>query len=133
VGTGAPGAGRAWGRRAGGRRGGLCAGREKGNRERGEGRENSPRGSTIGGNRSPESHLGQGEVEEREVTAREGNNERERGEGTHMGWGEGARLGGAEVGHATGRAGSGRQPTARIRLPLIAFKSRTENRNDTNV
>jgi hypothetical protein len=26
----------------------------------------------------------------------------------------------------------GRQPTARTLLPLITFKSRTENRNDTN-
>jgi hypothetical protein len=49
---GAPGRG-AWGE---GRR------RER----RGEERGSSPHGSMIGGNRSPESHLGQGEVEERE-------------------------------------------------------------------
>jgi hypothetical protein len=60
--------------------GDSCEGRGK-KSERREGRESSPRGSTIGDNRSPESHLGQGDMEERE---RE--NERERG-GVHGGEG----------------------------------------------
>jgi hypothetical protein len=61
------------------RRGGMrrdtgdgCVGR---GREIIEGRGSSPRASTIGGNRSPGSNLGQGEVEEREVGARERKNE----------------------------------------------------------
>jgi hypothetical protein len=41
----------------------LRAGRGKEKRERRQMRESSPRGSTIGGNHSLESHLGQGEVE----------------------------------------------------------------------
>jgi hypothetical protein len=41
-------------------------GREEGEERIGEERGSLPRGSTIGGNRSLESHLGQGEVEERE-------------------------------------------------------------------
>jgi hypothetical protein len=45
------------------RRGGLRAGRGKGKRERREERGSSPRGSTIGDNRSPGSNLGQGGVE----------------------------------------------------------------------
>jgi hypothetical protein len=48
---------------------GLRVGRGKGKTERREERGSSPRGSTIGGNRSPGSNLGQGEVEEREVAA----------------------------------------------------------------
>jgi hypothetical protein len=53
----------------GGTPGGLHAGRGKRKRERREGRGSSPWGSMIGGNRSPGSNLGQGEVEEREVVA----------------------------------------------------------------
>jgi hypothetical protein len=84
----------------------LRTGRGEGKRERREENESSPRGSTIGGNRSPESNLGQGEVEEREreVAARERKNERERGVGPRMG-GRGARgthgLGRVRVGRAT--------------------------------
>jgi hypothetical protein len=52
-----------------------CVGRGREKRERREGRGSSPRASTIGGNRSPGSNLGQGEVEEREVGARERKNE----------------------------------------------------------
>jgi hypothetical protein len=68
-------------------------GREDGERRRGEQRGSSPRGSTIDNNRSQESHLGQGEVEERwkresKIAAREKKNERERGGGASMG-GEG--------------------------------------------
>jgi hypothetical protein len=57
-----------------GRTRGARGGRQ--GRGRGEERRSSPRGSTIDDNCSPESHLGQGEVEEREreVAAREKKN-----------------------------------------------------------
>jgi hypothetical protein len=73
-----------------------CAGREREKRERRGERGSSPRGSIIGGNRSPESNLGQREVEEREreVAARERKNQGERvwarlgeGAGGHLGRG----------------------------------------------
>jgi hypothetical protein len=77
----------------------------------------STRGSTSGGNRSLESHLGQGEVErggrEGEGSCWEKRNERE---GAHGGRAPGARGGWAGVGRTMGQA----EP------------SRTENRNDTN-
>jgi hypothetical protein len=68
----------------------LRAGSGKGKRERREERGSSPRGSTIGDNRSQESNLGQGEVER---GGREGEgscyarkeNERERHGSTHGG------------------------------------------------
>jgi hypothetical protein len=50
--------------------------------------------------------------------------------------GRGARLGEAGSGQVTPRArlgrGPGRQPTTRTRLPIIEFKSRIENQNETN-
>jgi hypothetical protein len=84
-------------RRGGGRTG--CGGpgprgggRTEGDERRGEERESSPRGSTIGGNRSPESHLGQGRWKR---GGREGEGScytgKENERGRWRAWGEGAR------------------------------------------
>jgi hypothetical protein len=72
-------------------------------------------------------------VGEREVAAREWKNERERGGGAHIGR-EGARLGRVGVGRVTGRARPRAGPTTHSShsLTLIKFKSRIENRNETN-
>jgi hypothetical protein len=48
------------------------------------------------------------------------------------GRGGGARLGWAGSSQGGPRHGPGQQPTARTHLPLITFKSRTKNQNDTN-
>jgi hypothetical protein len=103
----------------------AAQGEGRGKRERREGRGSSPQGSTIYGNRSPESHLGQGEVEEREreVAAQEQTNEREGGGGAHGGerGARGApRPGRVGVGRATSRARPRAGPTTHGSLLLTS-------------
>jgi hypothetical protein len=103
------------------RRGELAKGRAGGGRERerrGEDRGSSPWGSTIGGNRSPECHLGQRgdgrqvEEREREVAARE-KKMRERG---HARGREGHQGPGRVRPRARLGCRPGRKPTARTNL-----------------
>jgi hypothetical protein len=86
--------------RGGPGKGARGGGKEEGEERRGDERGSSPRGLTICGNRSPESYLGQGEVEEREreVVAREKKMRKRGGGGAWCGRAPGARLGWAGPG-----------------------------------
>jgi hypothetical protein len=90
-----------------------------GKRERREERGSSPRGSTIGDNRSPGSNLGQGEVEEREreVAARKRENE---------GRGLGARLGQGGPCHGPG-ARPWAEPTTHCSLSPASNRGQSAN------